>query len=148
MTHTTSSRLEFFSRLLRERGLAPRSADTIERPAADAPKPLSTEQLRFWFVEQVSTNKSVNNDGYVIRMRGPLDQDALEKSIARIIDRHRALRTVFPIVSGEPVHVIRPAAETSDLAVVDVSPDPDLSSVHAFAARETIGVFDLECGPW
>ena len=75
--------------------------------------PLSFSQQRLWFLDQYEPNRSVYNVTSALRLKGRLDIDALEQSIAEIIRRHEALRTTFANVDGEPLQVIAPALNDS-----------------------------------
>ena len=46
---------------------------------------------------------------------------ALERSLATIVERHETLRTRFAQIDGQPVQVIEPAA-AAPLTVVDLTP--------------------------
>jgi amino acid adenylation domain-containing protein/non-ribosomal peptide synthase protein (TIGR01720 family) len=66
-----------------------------------SPLPLSSSQEQLWFLEQTESEPR-----YVltasIRLCGRLDVGALERSLATIVERHEALRTVFPVQDGRP----------------------------------------------
>src|SRR5260370_17567041 len=65
--------------------------------------PLSSNQLRIWFVEQLAEQAAVNNLHFGVRLTGQLDLAALDQSLRIIVDRHEALRTTFDLRNGEPV---------------------------------------------
>ncbi len=69
------------------------------------PLPLSSSQEQLWFLEQMESEPR-----YVltasIRIRGPLDIDALGRSLATIVERHEALRTSFPVRDGKPEQIV------------------------------------------
>ena len=44
-----------------------------------------------------------------LRLQGPLNQPALERSLNEIVRRHETLRTTFAAVDGQPVQLIAPA---------------------------------------
>ncbi|HYS78588.1 MAG TPA: condensation domain-containing protein, partial [Candidatus Dormibacteraeota bacterium] len=82
--------------------------DGIERVLGRAPSALSSAQRRLWFIDQMQPGTPAYNIPLALRLRGRLDEDALERSLATIIGRHEALRTVFPVVDGEPLQCVLP----------------------------------------
>ncbi|MCF4968772.1 non-ribosomal peptide synthetase [Nostoc sp. CMAA1605] len=68
--------------------------------------PLSFAQKRLWFLSQLEPNSTAYNMPLSLRIQGLLNIQALERSIAEIIERHDILRTNFQIVDGEPTQVI------------------------------------------
>ena len=77
------------------------SAATLDEAA-----PLSFGQRRLWFLDQMEPGSALYHVPYLVRLHGPLDQDALERSLAAIIGRHEALRTAFIPDGDEPVQVV------------------------------------------
>jgi len=71
--------------------------------------PLSFAQQRLWFLDQYETELAAYNIPNAFWIKGQLDVEALEKSLAEIIQRHSALRTTFKIYEDQPVQVIGPA---------------------------------------
>ena len=63
--------------------------------------PLSFAQQRLWFLEQVHPGSSINHISMGVRLRGPLNPEALERSVQEIIRRHEILRTRFGSERGE-----------------------------------------------
>src|SRR5688572_15392193 len=88
--------------------------------------PLSFAQQRLWFLEQLCPGSSVYNIIEALRLHGALDASALERSLQEIVRRHEALRTNFMAVDGQPVQVIKPAADFA-LQILDLR---DLSSLE------------------
>ena len=71
--------------------------------------PLSSNQLRIWFVEQLAEQTAVNNLYFGVRLTGHLDLAALDQSLSVLVDRHETLRTTFDLRNGEPVQFIQGA---------------------------------------
>ncbi len=84
----------------------------------------------------------------VLRVAGPLREDALAAALDEIVRRHEVLRTVFPVVLDEPVQRILP--RLPGLLTVDLSGLP-AAAVQAEADRqadeEGRRPFSLEDGP-
>ncbi len=97
-------------RALLERALASRrqsagSASSIPRRPAGAPVPLSSTQLRMWFLAQWEPDAPTFNAARAVRLRGELDPAALAAAIEHVIERHESLRTV--VAPGpEPQQVV------------------------------------------
>ena len=122
----------------------------IEQPAT-APEepqcwPVSSAQLRIWFVEQLAEQTAANNLAFGLRLTGDLDAAALDLSLKAVVDRHEALRTTFDIRDGEPVqliHRVRPSVQIVDLSRYSSSEE----EAYAVARREIYTPFDLRKGP-
>jgi amino acid adenylation domain-containing protein len=80
--------------------------------------PLSHAQQRLWFLDRLHDFDPTYHLPVVLRLSGPLDQDALRAALGDIVARHESLRTVFPDTNGVPYqHVLAPAAEGPGLTV-------------------------------
>ncbi|HSF38969.1 MAG TPA: non-ribosomal peptide synthase/polyketide synthase [Thermoanaerobaculia bacterium] len=86
--------------------------------------PLSFAQQRLWFLQQLEPDSAAYNISQALRIRGPLDVAAAERTLQEIVRRHEVLRTTFPAVDGRPVQRIEPAARL-DLPVRELPPGPD-----------------------
>ncbi|MBV9109237.1 MAG: non-ribosomal peptide synthetase, partial [Gemmatimonadetes bacterium] len=128
---------------------APATLSPIEPVDRSGTLPLSFAQQRLWFVEQLENTGAAYHIPTHLPLRGELDRDALGRALDRIVARHEALRTVFPVVDGEPAQRIIPAEESRfHLVEHDLSgsaaPGMELRRVMA---EEAGALFDLERGP-
>ena len=111
--------------------------------------PLSFAQQRLWFLDQLAPGSLFYNIPMAVRLSGPLDVEALERSLNEIVRRHEALRTTFDERNGQPVQIIDPAL-TLPLELEDLAPaaDADPSDAALERVREIVQQpFDLRTGP-
>ena len=69
------------------------------------PVPLSFAQQRLWFIERLEPGLAVYVIPTVLRLDGDLDDGALERALAAIVQRHESLRTRFEEHDGTPFQV-------------------------------------------
>ncbi|HEY0782434.1 MAG TPA: condensation domain-containing protein, partial [Thermoanaerobaculia bacterium] len=110
--------------------------------------PLSFGQERLWLLDRLYPGP-LYHVPLVLRLRGPLDAAAWERSVARLRDRHEVLRTRYPSEGGRPEQVVDPAGPWQGARI-------DLSALPAFrrdGEAERVSVpffqqpFDLASGP-
>ena len=97
----------------------------VERPDE---LPLSFAQQRLWFLNRVDEGATYNVP-VALRLRGAVRPDALRAAITDVVDRHEALRTVFPTVDDRPVQRI--ATVAVDLAEIDLAGADPTAAVDA-----------------
>ena len=102
--------------------------------AAAGDQVMSVGQRRLWTLEQRSGRFALYNVPIVRRLRGALDRGALAAALAALVERHEALRTIFPAEDGEP----RPRALPPGPVRLDAVDD-----VAAYVRQP----FDLARGP-
>ncbi|HEX4912515.1 MAG TPA: condensation domain-containing protein, partial [Vicinamibacterales bacterium] len=113
------------------------------------PLPMSFGQERLWFLAQLDADSRAQNIFAAIRFRRALDVAALERSLTEVVRRQEVLRTVFPLIDGEPTARIDPPKPVT-LAVVDLRTLTPLERDEEVARRkrERAAVsFDLQRGP-
>ncbi|MBJ7291726.1 amino acid adenylation domain-containing protein, partial [Williamsia sp.] len=64
--------------------------------------PLSHAQGRIWFLNQFDVTSTAYDIPIALRLVGDLDVAALRAALDDVMLRHEPLRTVFPLVDGEP----------------------------------------------
>ncbi len=115
--------------------------------------PLSLDQERFWFMEQLYTNQAGLNITAATRMRGALVVPAVAQALASIVRRHAAWRTTFPQAGGRPVQRVappRPAGAPAFLPMADLGGLPPArreAEALRLVGLDTAAPFDLERGP-
>ncbi len=111
--------------------------------------PPAFSQQRLWFLDQLDPGNYAYNMPAGIRMQGPLDQEALRRSLHELIRRHESLRTVFPAVDGQPLQVIRStphlALEYVDLRTLPAGERENSAQQRLLAAAQR--PFNLTQGP-
>jgi len=111
--------------------------------------PLSLDQERFWFMEQLYPGGAGLNITAATRMRGPLAVPAMAAALDEIVSRHAAWRTTFPLVDGRPVQRVA-ASRHQPLGLIDLTSLPgDRREPEALrlVGEATAAPFDLENGP-
>ncbi|MGO1000205.1 non-ribosomal peptide synthase/polyketide synthase [Lysobacter sp. CA196] len=117
-----------------------------ERPQ---PLPLSYAQQRLWFIARMSAQASAAYHlSYALSLQGVLDGNALQAALDRIVERHEALRTRFPLLDGAPVQRIADSAGFA-LSRHDLSDErgPAAEAIDAWRRIEADTAFDLGAGP-
>ncbi|MEU3603834.1 condensation domain-containing protein, partial [Streptomyces sp. NPDC006798] len=133
-------------------GLAPRSAPEggptapalTAFPARRAARPpLSYAQHRLWLLDAVRGTGTVYNVPLAVRLRGPVDAEALRAAVGDVVARHEVLRTVIAEYEGEPYQRILPADgagvpfEVREVAAGRLRAEAESAGGHAFdLARE------------
>ncbi|MDQ1739225.1 MAG: hypothetical protein QOE53_877, partial [Pseudonocardiales bacterium] len=119
------------------------------RPASDAPLPLSHSQRQLWFLDQLAPGNPFYNNPSAVEFTGALDLAALRRAVSEVARRHESLRTVFPLVDGEPCQLVRPA-EPVPMPVIDLTGLPAaerLVRAEEIAEADAQAPFDLAAGP-
>ncbi|EYF02912.1 hybrid non-ribosomal peptide synthetase/type I polyketide synthase [Chondromyces apiculatus] len=111
--------------------------------------PLSFAQERLWFLHKLAPESTAYTCATLFRLEGPLDTDALRKSLDDLAQRHEILRTTFIETDGAPAQRVHEemtchftAQDLSALAV----PERD-AEMHRHLDAEMARPFDLEGGP-
>ncbi|WP_415974020.1 non-ribosomal peptide synthase/polyketide synthase [Rhodococcus sp. 077-4] len=98
--------------------------------------PLSLAQQRMWFLNRFEPESAVNNIPVAIRLSGSLHVTALQSAVTDVLDRHEALRTVYPSVDGTGHQVVLPAAAVApDLTPTASTAEDVLGDLIAFASE-------------
>ena len=111
--------------------------------------PASFSQQRLWLIDRLEPGRNLYNIPAAVRLKGPLQVDALQRALDEVVRRHESLRTTFREVGGLPFQVVAPDQSISS-SVVDLSSIP-LALREAEAERRARDdfwePFDLARGP-
>ncbi|MFB7658152.1 amino acid adenylation domain-containing protein, partial [Streptomyces sp. NPDC056128] len=102
--------------------------------------PLSFAQRRLWFLAQLEGPSATYNMPVALRLEGGLDVAALRAALSDVVGRHEVLRTVFPVVDGEPYQEVLAASEVGEVLRVARAGDGEVADL---VAEETGRGFDL-----
>ncbi|HSK78149.1 MAG TPA: amino acid adenylation domain-containing protein, partial [Thermoanaerobaculia bacterium] len=125
------------------------TALAIPRAPRGGPLPLSFAQERLWFLERLGSGGAAYHIPAAVRLRGPLDAAALERTLGALVQRHEALRATFGEQDGRPVQTVHREARLAmprvDLcALADAAREGELARI---SRQEASRPFDLACGP-
>jgi len=128
------------------RAAEPPATVSLSRPSEVL---LSSAQQRLWFFDQMEPSSYAFNRPLAFSLSGLLNARVLEQCLNEIVRRHEILRTIFPVVDGQPRQVILPSPSVPFLVI-------DLSNLPAndredealeLACDEVRRPFDLACAP-
>ncbi|WP_327169457.1 amino acid adenylation domain-containing protein [Streptomyces subrutilus] len=110
-------------------------------PTSTIRYPLTDEQRRLWFLQQLNPLDSGFNMYLNRRWSGPVDPRALSRALTRLTVRHQVLRTRFELDGEQPVQVVEPVRDV-ELTLVPI-PDAAEESFTAACAPFANAPFDL-----
>lgn len=111
--------------------------------------PLSYQQQRLWFLDQMDPGSSAYNVPVALKFKGKLNFDAVKKSLNKIIERHEVLRTNFKNLDGEATLVFHGESKI-DFKKVDLTDVPGAEkekSAHRILNQEAQQPFNLATDP-
>ncbi|WP_367616520.1 amino acid adenylation domain-containing protein [Pseudomonas farsensis] len=111
---------------------------------------LSYAQERQWFLWQLDPHSAAYNVPCALRLRGPLQVEALQQALNALVQRHESLRTTFVADSLQPAPLI--AAQSSLAITHHTLPSPSGEAardawLEAFLHTHISELFDLSQGP-
>ncbi|KOR20834.1 non-ribosomal peptide synthetase [Burkholderia cenocepacia] len=131
---------------------APRAAHTgatapgvaVAKPDAHGVWPLSPAQLGLWFLWRAQPDSAAYNIPVALRVRGPLDVDALRAAFADAATVHPALRARLVARDGALPGQRIDSDVAVDLPVIDLSAHADaLARAAALTDEDALAPFDL-----
>ncbi|MDQ0040335.1 non-ribosomal peptide synthetase [Variovorax boronicumulans] len=110
--------------------------------------PTTESQREVWLGAMLGTEASLAyNDSVVLRLRGPLDRQAMARAVARVVERHQSLRAT---ISPDGTCMLVGQAGPDPLVQRDLAPlDPEARALALQDAHEAAvsTPFPLERGP-
>ncbi len=144
----TPEQRALFEQKLAKKGLQNPAANHIPSRSPQQSIPLSFAQQRLWFVQQLAPDNKAYNVASVLKLQGPLNIPALEKSLNTVVERHETLRTRFQLSiqdegDRQPEQIIDPPV-FRELTVIDYrsAADPQAAAEAKIQAL-TQAPFDL-----
>ncbi|MFP4438854.1 MAG: amino acid adenylation domain-containing protein [Chloroflexaceae bacterium] len=107
--------------------------------------PSSYGQRALWYIEQMTPPMSAYNVAFPVRIRAPLDTQALQRVIQTLTERHAALRTTFAATDENVVQQI-PGQVDAHFECIDAT-GWTADELTAQIARMQDRPFDLASGP-
>jgi amino acid adenylation domain-containing protein len=147
-TAIASYREEIIARLRADR-LQGSEGRKLHHVLRKPPLPLTAVQKRFWFLDRIGQGQSVPNVNLSLRLKGPIDFDAMMAAITTVLARHETLRLRIGDRDGEPYPEIWAAPEDL-VTVVDLTAQPDAERERhgeRLSKELMLEAFDLVTGP-
>src|SRR5205823_11352942 len=105
-------------RLMQKRAAAAKQP-LIPRRSTQGPCPLSFAQELMWLLDHL-IDTSAYHVPRALHINGPLNVEALEFALNKIVERHEVLRTTYQEVDGHPMQFVSSSAKVR-LDVIDLS---------------------------
>ncbi|HSF18780.1 MAG TPA: amino acid adenylation domain-containing protein [Vicinamibacteria bacterium] len=143
--------IETLSRAIHEAGMTIAIGKTVplERVSREDVLPLSSGQRGLWYLHQLDSGDTSYSMVDAYGFEGSLATDALWWAFDALVERHEALRTVFPSSDGRPRQQVLPPYQVPR-TVVDLQalhPDRRKEEMLGRCTVEAHRPFDLEHGP-
>ena len=114
----------------------------VRRGRRDRPVPLSLQQERVWFFEQLSPGNLAYNFQATVALHGEVNTEALRAALDEIVRRHEILRTAFVTIDGVATQQLVPGVQ-APLRILDVPAE----RADEVVAAEVHEPFDLSAPP-
>ncbi len=138
-TDADALRAELLRRRLAGRRTGATRRPDIPRADRDGPLPLSYGQQQMWFLSRLEPDSPEYLVPLVLRLRGALDTEALDKAWHQLLERHEILRTRYALDGDEPVQII----DAPRPLPLDRSGAADDDAVRALVEADLARPFDL-----
>ncbi|WP_344010807.1 amino acid adenylation domain-containing protein, partial [Streptomyces thermospinosisporus] len=130
-------------RLSGQGGAATPAPPLVPAVPRDGELRLSFGQQRLWFLEHFTPGGADYHSALPVRIRGPLDAEALRSAVRGVVSRHEALQTTFDSVDGRGVQVVHDRLDPEWVTADAVDEDAAREAVR----KEMTRPYDLKSGP-
>jgi len=117
--------------------------------STNEPIPMSFAQQRLWFLNELEPGNAFYNMFTALRLNGPVQVEALEKSLNAVIERHEVLRSTYHLENGQPVQKIA-SISYQQISVIDLQMLPEgerMSEALQLAKEDAQKPFELTKAP-
>ena len=148
-TGAPSEKLQLLKHLLAQKGINVPREQVIGKRSGAGPRRLSFAQQRLWVLNRLNPGSPAYNLCNALRLEGPLDLGALEKTLAEVVRRQESLRTTFIETDQGPMQVIAaPAPAPTPLIDLSQLAAPEAETeLRRLMIKESLTPFDIERGP-
>jgi amino acid adenylation domain-containing protein len=117
-------------------------------PRAREASPLSVQQQRLWFLEQLEHSGAAYHAAALLRIEGPLDYAVLQQSVNALLERHPQLASRIVVEAGQPLQIGGEAGR-SCFGPIDTTnlSERDGQGLLEASRSQFEPAFDLERGP-
>ncbi|GKT95947.1 AMP-binding enzyme [Colletotrichum tofieldiae] len=119
--------------------------NAIKSVPYSGPVEQSFAQGRLWFLDKLNVGGAWYIMPLAVRMRGPIQIQALQTALHAVEQRHETLRTTFEEHDGVGVQIVNPS-HTEPLRVIDVSNENPDGPLHLLKQEQEVS-FDLASEP-
>jgi amino acid adenylation domain-containing protein len=133
-----------------EQGISPANLPIPEVRLGQPTLPLSYAQQRQWFLWQLAPESTAYHIPKVLRLRGALDIEALQRSFDSLVAGHETLRTRFVQDAENPAQVVEPQGRLQiacQTLATAASAQAVATGIKAFVDSQASQLFDLLAGP-
>jgi amino acid adenylation domain-containing protein len=115
----------------------------------DGDAPLSFDQERLWFLDQLHPGSPLYVIPLAVRWSGPLSPAVLARSLSAIVRRHEVLRSIFSAAADGPRQVVvdRDGGRCPEVDLRHLSAGCRAAEVRRQIDAEVLRPFDLGTGP-
>src|SRR5215213_6974498 len=145
----SAAKLELLAQRLKKKTAVATDRVIPKRVDPEATIPLSFAQQRLWFLDSLNPDSAFYNAPMAIRLRGELNENAFERGLNELLQRHESLRTSFSVLDGQAVQVIAPSLKL-DFPLIDLThlaEDEAEAEVRRLANADAQLPFDLRRAP-
>ncbi|HEV3271508.1 MAG TPA: condensation domain-containing protein [Candidatus Methylacidiphilales bacterium] len=124
-------------------------ASSSTKGGEDFVMPCSISQERFWLLDQLSPGNSALNIPIALKLKGPLNVEALQKALEAVVRRHEVLRTSFLRTDEKVMQAISPEArfELRQIDLTDVPQGKKQERLQAEMRAEAVRPMSLTTAP-